>query len=92
MKYAVTVETEVEFDFADNVDQKQLLKEFCDTIFKTNMLGLHRFIAEQIVLGDRTFIEGVGPITDKFWKDTEYYTDSVLYFDIKQFTTDVEEL
>lgn len=91
-KYAVTIETEVEFEFVDTVNQEELLKEFCETIFETDTNGLYRFIAEQIASGNRTFIEGIGPIGDKFWKGSDIVKDCVLYFDANQHIMDVEEL
>lgn len=90
MNYCVNIQCNVNFEFADGVDQEQLLDEFCETIFETDMRGFHRFIAEQIASGNRTFIEGVGPIGDKFWKGTDVVKDCVLYFDIDQHTTDVD--
>ncbi len=92
MKFAVTIESEVEFEFTECVNQEELLKEFCETIFETDIDGLHRFIAEQIAHGNRTFIEGIGVIGNKFWKGTDVVKDCVLYYDLDQHTTDVEEL
>lgn len=96
MKYAVTVETEVEFEFFPYVDKEELLKEFCECIFETDTEGLERFIAEQIAARDGcTFVEGIGRIVPKWCKTSGYEAQSqnfVLEYDIKINGIDVEKL
>lgn len=88
MKYAVTIETEVEFEFAADVDKDELLKEFCECIFETDMLGLERFIAERIAIGDDKFIEGVGKINWKYWLED----NTVVYFNSNRQVIETEKL
>lgn len=88
MKYVVTVETEVEFKFLPHVNKDELLKEFCECIFDTDMEGLERFIAERITLGDYNFIEGVGKICEKFWNDQEV----VLHYTCNKHFIETEKL
>lgn len=95
MKYVVTVETEVEFKFLPHVNKDELLKEFCECIFETDMEGLERFIAERISVGDYNFIEGVGRIIPK-WQNISGYSaqagDYVLEYETEFNSREVELL
>jgi len=96
MKYAVTVETEVEFEFFPHVDKDELLKEFCEYIFEIDMENLERFIARRIAVGDISAIEGIGMILPK-WKvsyidSMGLLSDYVLYYKTQIDGTEVKEL
>lgn len=85
MKFSVTVETEVEFEFFPHVDKDELLKDFCECIFETDMEGLERFIAERISLNDN-FIEGVGRIIPK-WENISGYSAQAANYVLQYETT-----
>ena len=95
-KYAVTIETEVNFEFFSHVDKDELLKDFCEYIFETDMEGLERFIVGQITTRDGcTFIEGVGRIVPKWCKTSGHEAQSedfVLEYDIEINGMEVEKL
>ena len=94
-KYAVTVETEVNFKFFPHVDKDELLKEFSETICEMDMENLERFIARRIAVGNTNFIEGIGSITPKWMGITDHgahSSDFVLEYDIEINGTETEKL
>lgn len=67
MKYIFSIQHEIEFKFSSKVNKDELLKEFCECIYETDMEGLNHFVAERLTLGDRNFIEGIGPVFMAWW-------------------------